>query len=341
MYLKRDYPSYSSIPSLARYRGSVERLSPISFVFATIMLLFAVPAWGVQDSVQKFPMPMVSSAADLEEAQVLLKNKKWAEAAVVFRSVVRKLPDYSPAAMGLARALVFSNRREEALAVLWRAADREKAPNRSVLIRRGRVISRQFLSSGSFQVYQDGLSFLQARKYRQARERFEKALAQEPDNVEVLVRLGQCLALDQDYDSATEYLRFAKRLNPHEPEIRLWLGRTMHQRGEIKEAIEELRLAKAQLQNSELAPVWLSAALFSYGQKVQATQVLEEDIKAQPYHLASLLHLAWTRTQAVSRDNQALWAARKDMQLILSRLDQYEMPSKNRRCQIPRLGCFL
>ena len=70
--------------------------------------------------------------------------------------------------------------------------------------------------------------------------------------------------------------------------------------------------------------LWLSAALFSYGQKAQAVQVLEEDVKAQPFHLSSLLQLAWTRSQVLSRDNQTLWAGRKDVQLILSRLEQYE-----------------
>jgi len=186
------------------------------------------------------------------------------------------------------------------------------------------VISRLFLTSATFQTFQEGMNLLMARKFRPARDRFEKALEQEPDNIEILTRVGQCLVLDKDFDSAAERLRFAKRLNPYEPELRVWLGRSMHQRGEIREAIEELRLAHLELRGSELAPVWLAEAQFSFGQKPLAIQTLEEDIKEQPYHIESLLAVARLRIQTATRETQTLWNARKDLQLALSRLESYK-----------------
>ena len=319
--------------SLTRLSSRVEQLSVqtvLLLVFLTITAHWVKAENLRSESWPEYPNPTVAGANDYSEAQELLAKKKWAEAAIVFRSILRKTPDYSPAAAGLTRALAFSGRREEALSFLWRFVDREKGARRSVLIRRGRVLSRQFLTSVTFQTYQDGLNFIEAKKYRLARERFEKALTQEPDNVEILTRLGQCLTLDNDFDSAAERLRLAKRLNPYEPEIRLWLGRTMHQRGEIKEAVDELKVAASELEGSEIAPIWLASALFSLGQKAPAIQVLEEDVKGQPYHLASLLSLARFRTQVTARDSQNLWAAKKDLQLALSRLDQYKVADSHK-----------
>ncbi|HLE01842.1 MAG TPA: tetratricopeptide repeat protein [Bdellovibrionota bacterium] len=258
------------------------------------------------------------------EAEALLAQRKWADAAIAFRIALRKNPDFTAAAMGLARALAFSGRREEALSLLWRFVDREKGSRRDALIRRARVISRLFLTSATFQTFQEGMNLLLAKKYRPARDRFEKALEYEPDNIEILTRVGQCLVLDKDFDSAAERLRFAKRLNPHEPELRIWLGRSMHQRGEIREALEELRLAHLELQGSELAPVWLAEAQFSFGQKPLAIQTLEEDVKARPHHIESLLTLARLRIQTATRETQTLWSARKDLQLALSRLESYK-----------------
>lgn len=257
------------------------------------------------------------------EAKLLLNKKKWAEAAIVLRAVVKNNPESASAVIDLARALTYSGRREEALGVFSQALTKQSGLRRENLVDRMKTLSRLFLTNRVFQVYQDGLTLLEAGKYRLARERFEKALEEEPDNVEILVRIGQCLVLENDYDSAAERLRFAKRLNPHEPEVSLWLGRAMHQRGEIKEGLEHLASAYAGLQGSERAPIWYSEALIASGQRKAANTVLEENNKAQPFHLVGLVTLAKIRMQAPRESAEALWNARKDLQLALSRLPKY------------------
>jgi tetratricopeptide (TPR) repeat protein len=141
-----------------------------------------------------------------------------------------------------------------------------------------------FLSNESFQGYQDGVNLLNNGKFRPARDRFEKALGQEPDNVEILIRIAQCLLLEQDEDSAAERLKLARKLNPFEPEIRLWLGRAMHRRGELRKAIAELRVAHQELKGSELAPTWYAEALLASGQRASAISVLEKDVQEYPFH---------------------------------------------------------
>ncbi len=273
-----------------------------------------------------WPQTEIPKVSDYPEARALLAKQKWTEAAIVLRSVLRQDPDYLPASVALARALTFSNRREEALGILNQALARSKGPSRALLIRRAQTVSRLFLTQATLQTFQDGAAFLVNGKYRSAREKFERALKTEPDNVEVLVRLGQALVLDGDFDSAAERLRLAKRLNPYEPEIRLWLGRALHQRGELGDAIEELKLADGEIEGSELAPVWLAEALSTSGQRAAALKALEEDVKIQPYHVQSLLTLARLRAQgtgAGSPASQDLWDARKDLQLALSRIERY------------------
>lgn len=191
-------------------------------------------------------------------------------------------------------------------------------------MRRTRVISRLFLSNAAFQAYQEGVNFLSARKYRDAQKQLERALDLESSNVEILVRLGQSLAMEGDYDSAAERLRLAKALNPFEPELKLWLGRSLHQRGELPEAIEELRSAYESLPGSELAPAWYAEALSSASQRIAAIQLLEGDTRDHPFHLVGLITLARLRLQgAAPHESQPLWEAKRDLQVAMSRLEKY------------------
>jgi tetratricopeptide (TPR) repeat protein len=223
----------------------------------------------------------------------------------------------------LARALIYQGRREEALNVLAEAIRKEKGAKRAWMIRQARVFSRTFMTNATFQLYQDGVNLLMLQKYRQARDKFEKALVAEASNVEILTRLGQAYLLDGDHDSAAEQLKLARHLNPYEPEIRLWLGRSMHLRGELKEGLEELRLSTEELKSSEIAPIWISDALEASSQKGQALEVLEADAKAYPLHVMSLVNAAKLKIQLAEHNSEMLWSARRDFQNALSRLSDY------------------
>jgi thioredoxin-like negative regulator of GroEL len=291
-------------------------LGCVHFAFALLAILapsaFAAP--GNEEC---------SAHSDYSEAKELLSKHTWAEAAIVLRSVSRKNPDFLAGAMELARALVYSGRREEALGVLGQAASRQKGPRREALEGRLRVLSRLFVTQRTQQIYQEGLNLMMVGKYRPARERFEKALESEPDNIEILTRIGQCLVLEGDMDSAAERLRLARKLDPFEPEVRLWLGRALHQRGELAEALEELKAAHEGLDASERAPVWYADALVKSGNRKAAVAVLEEDAAQQPFHLIGILTLAKLRTQLFKDGADSLWGARKDLQVALSRLPKY------------------
>lgn len=277
-------------------------------------------------SLPVYAAPEISFQLQLkyEEAQKLLDSKEWPEAAIVLRRIIEEAPRYAPAAIDLARALVYAGRREEALSILSAASEREQ-PNRpdrkrEVLIRRARVISRAFLTMDSFQIYQEGINFLQAKKFRNANERFEVVLKREPDNVEVLQRLGQCALIDGDFDSASERFKLARKLNPWQPEIRLWLGRALQQRGELAAAVNELQDAFTSLPNSELAAVWLADAWVASGKRALIIPMLERHLKTNPLHVQALLELA---RQRYFQEPQSLWSVRRELQLAMSRIELY------------------
>jgi len=326
--------SYLGNNSLARLYSRVEL---ISLLVCLIFVLFPADSKAANPSsvlatTNVSPTPSstgITGSAGYDryqEVSLLLKKRKWAEASIVLQKVLKDNPDLTEAAVDLARALVYSGRREEALSMLLQAANREKGKRRLVLIRRTKILSRLFLTNTTFQTHQEGLNFLFVHKYRQARERFQKALEEEPDNVEILVRIGQSLVMDGDFDSAAERLKLARKLNPFEPQIRLWLGRALHQRGELSKSIDELHLAATQMLGSEVAPVWYAEALASSGQRAAALAALEEDVRAYPFHLLSLVTLARLRQMGVVLDKAGMWVVRRDLQVALSRFEKYVSP---------------
>ncbi len=256
-------------------------------------------------------------------AKQLLEKRKWPEAISILRTLFKSEPISVPVITSLAMALTYAGNREEALAILNRGAQTIQGDRRKYLIRRIRVLSCLFLTNKTFQIYQDGLNLMMGKKYRAAKERFEKAIVDEPDNVEILTRLGQSFVMDSDPGAAVRNFQFAFKLNEFQPEVRLWLGRALLQQNKFNEAIRELTAANNALHGSELAPLWLAEGLSQGGQVNLAIRLLDNDAKQWPVHVLSLLSLSKLRSQAFHADPQSLWLARKDLQLALSRLDQY------------------
>ncbi len=259
----------------------------------------------------------------LGEAERLVDKHRWADAIVAYRTILRSDPKSVPAILGLSASLAQSGKRDEGLSLIIAAANSAKGETRETLVRRAKVLSCLFLTNKVFQVYQEGLNLLIAGKYRNARERFEKALAEESHNVEILTRLGQSLVLDEDFAGAIDKFIAAKKLSPFEPQIRLWLGRSLYFKGSSTLAVSELKTAYQDLQGSEQAALWLAEAMSMAGQTNAAIRLLSADTKKWPFHVLCLLTNAKFRLKLENSDVQSLWVARKDLQLALSRLEEY------------------
>jgi predicted Zn-dependent protease len=276
------------------------------------------------------PEPSPSFSVDevsYVEAKLLLDAKNWNEAVSAYRVLLKREPKSIRVRVELATALIYVKQRDEALSLLNELARSTKGVERSFLIRRIRILSRVFATNESFKSFQDGLNLLNNKKYRNAQDKFEKTLKDEPANVEVLIRLGQSLLLGGNLEDAVRQLKLAKQFNPFQPEVRLWLGRGLSQLNQSHEAIAELTIAHHELKGMELSTLWLADALTSIGQVNSAIRLLDADVKQWPLHLSSLIQVAKFKSQLVHPDSQVLWSARKDLQLAMSRLEEYD--SKN------------
>jgi tetratricopeptide (TPR) repeat protein len=295
----------------------------VLFVFALGMgIFFPIDSFSGLPSNEDTQNAEVSNSSTLEAGKRLLNQQKWEQAAQVFGAYLNKEPKSAPAAVGVATALIHLGKREEALNTLVRITLISSGRQKEFLIPKIRVLSRLFLTNKTIQIHQEGFNRMLAKNYRAAQERFEKALAEESDNAEILLRLGQCQLLEGNFRAALEKLKMAKKVNPYEPVISLWLGRALHQSGKLTEALEELKVAYRELPGSEIAPLWLAETTFLAGQTRSAIHILEKDVKEWPFHLQCLTTLARLRLNSAHPDSHSLWAARKDLQLAMSRLDQ-------------------
>lgn len=258
------------------------------------------------------------------ESRQLGAQKKWNEAVISLRKIHQSHPESFEVALEFSKALIYLGRREESVSILQQLILKSTGSVRAQATRRARVMARLFLTQPVSQIYQDGLLLANQRKYKPAREKFLKAMDSEPDNAEILLRLGQCLYLDGDVDSASERLKTAKKLSPYEPQIRLWLGRVLLDRGELDAAVQEMKSAYEELPRSELATVWYAAGLAKSGKVEDAVRVLEADVKKNPMHLHSLVSSARTLLSSTpTSESHKIWEIRKKLQVALSRMDEY------------------
>src|SRR3954452_23282866 len=96
-------------PSLCARSWGVETAKIAGFA---LLALFSAERWAI-GATPVWGELSLSAVSDYEEARSLISRKKWAEAAIILKSVTRKDPDYVPAAIQLAETLFYSNRRDE------------------------------------------------------------------------------------------------------------------------------------------------------------------------------------------------------------------------------------
>lgn len=287
----------------------------ISCWMGNFTLVWATPQVPVQGT------PLLE--AHLLEAKRLTEKRKWDEAIMLYRSLRRTEPGSTAVLAGLSTALFYSGDRSQALEVLKQGLPLVRPLYRSALKERIDTVSRQFLTQRNFKGYQEGVNFLRAKRYRNAKESFEKALGEEPDNIEVLIRIAQCALFEGEPDEALKSLQAAKKLNPFSFDVKLWLGRALQLSGNPQVASKELQEAHQDNPESEWATIWLAEAWFAMGQVKHALQVLEADVDEKPLHIQSLLASARMRTQVKAPSSDMLWVGRKNLQLALSRMDSY------------------
>ena len=317
--------AYSLCNSLYCFLLGVEKLILPSFSLFKIVGLFSFflifsGALGAESTINHRAM---GAAYDL------LKKQKWGEAVVAYQALYQSHPGHLTIAIDLATAHVFSGNRLEGLSLLvdfWSHASKDEQRE---VESKFKLLSRFFLTNRSFDLYQDALNLLEARKYSQARVQLSQVLSVEPDHLDAILKLAQCLILEQRPQQAMDELSKVKRWSFFEPEISLWLGRAYFMNANYPQfaskALFELKYAHSKMKGSEVLVIWLAQVYLKLGQSQQAISLLERDISAYPLHIVSLLKAAQIKVQFSKGDSTSLWAARRDLQLAMSRFekDQY------------------
>ncbi|MBI4924326.1 MAG: tetratricopeptide repeat protein [Bdellovibrio sp.] len=187
----------------------------------------------------------IKSSFDYQEAIILLTKNKLPEAALIIKDILKTNPYHILSLLNLAKTYTMLGRREEALQLLEQHIQKENNNDkREFLVRRINVLSRLFLTKNTLQNYQESLTSIKEKKYKQAIQQLQSILLLEPYHFEVLVSLGQCQLLEGRHDAAHETLRFAIKLNSYDTEIHSLLAKTFYERGEFKQALEELKHTK-------------------------------------------------------------------------------------------------
>lgn len=324
--------SYRSLSILALCKKSVEKCGwATGIALLTLGLAHAEVETEAQES-EVAPITVKSPTARelLEKGKRLAQAAKWADCYSLLKGSLSRGASTQGYLPLFAHCGAAAGQREEGLYLLNLAA--ATAPQKTLIAVQEtiRILSTTFLTAENSQAYQDGLGWLEAASYGEAEARLAAVLPREAGNVELLLRLGQTRVLAGRAEEGREVLARARALNPLEPEVQLWYGRALFLRGKHQAALDELRRARRLLPESELASTWLSEALVALGIRAQAFQVLEQDLKYYPGHLQVLTQLARFRLLFYERDADMLLSARKEVQLGLSRLDEYRSPAHPR-----------
>lgn len=158
----------------------------------------------------------------------------------------------------------------------------------------------------------------QAARRRGAQDRaaeyYRAALRNDPENPEVLTRLGELLAANSDFDGAIDHFRRAAAQMPERVEVHLGLGKALFLKGERGEGIAALQRAVELQPDDAEAHYLLGAALRRAGAVNEAARALEAALKRDPKRVDALCHLALVR-KSLGRRAEAMQAFRDALRL--------------------------
>jgi tetratricopeptide (TPR) repeat protein len=179
----------------------------------------------------------------------------------------------------------------------------------------------------------DGNTLEQARAYynagnfRQSREIAVQALAEQPDDVDLL-RIAARASLDLNADGAAEYLKRVAELNPGDAAAWRELGDALMYEGRAREALDAFRRTVELRPDDTFALVNLGHTAYAAGEPDEAISALEQALDREPGSVQILRSLVEMYRRA-GRSEDALATAREIVKWrpddVLSQLDIAEL----------------
>jgi tetratricopeptide (TPR) repeat protein len=129
--------------------------------------------------------------------------------------------------------------------------------------------------------YALGELYRRGRQYTMALEQLEAARVAEPDNADVLSKLGEVLLANGDFDAAERELKRAQRVSPR-ADVHASLGILYFKRGLLSQAEIELRRAVDLAPDYAVAYFYRGEALNQLGRFDEALEMLERAVQLDP-----------------------------------------------------------
>lgn len=254
---------------------------------------------------------------------VYSKGEKSA-AIIELKHLIQEVPLYLNAYTLLAEYQLADGDRTSAISTLKSAVDKAAPALRPGLRRKIKILSKFFRSHENYSEFQQSIKLINEGSYASAKQKLEVILKKEEDHGEVLLRLGQVHFLLAEFRKSVLYFEKGMQMDSKHEELLSWLGRSYFLLGDVKKSekiFKQISWDSDEL--SEQSAYWWSDVLLATKGKRTTLGFLEKQLEDHPKWVRILVKCAELRSTLISKNSEPQWQAKKELQLALSRFDDY------------------
>jgi len=157
-----------------------------------------------------------------------------------------------------------------------------------------RKVSEPDLVQASALNVQLALGYIEREQLNVAQEKLDKAIEQNPENVDAYTSLAYLKRKVDEFDAAEDYYLEALEIKPNDPNIHNSYGSLLCQMGRYDDALEEIKRAYEDpfYESPYLAYANAGTCLLDKGEYEQAEKMLRKTLRDQPNYAGALLSMA-------------------------------------------------
>ena len=157
-----------------------------------------------------------------------------------------------------------------------------------------RKVSEPDLVQASALNVQLALGYIERDQLNVAQEKLNKAIEQNPDNVDAYTSLAYLKRKVDEFEAAEDYYLEALEIKPNDPNIHNSYGSLLCQMGRYDDALEEIKRAYEDpfYESPYLAYANAGTCLLDKGEYEQAEKMLRKALRDQPNYAGALISMA-------------------------------------------------
>ena len=150
--------------------------------------------------------------------------------------------------------------------------------------------------------------------FAEAAKEVDKALAADPDRVDLKVMRGNLLIANEHFDDAIKAFQELVDKDPKNANLLFRLGESYRLKGDLNTAIDVIRKATVAAPNDPGPLMQLGLLMEGTGKRDQAKPIYEQILKIMPDHFVALNNLAYIKAEEGTDLDQALTMAQRALQ---------------------------